>query len=69
MLKFYVINQRTGYTSKLYDTYAAAFKRCSEDLQMDALKNDKLEIVAKIAEVTRAPHPVQIKLSQVFYDA
>ena len=68
-MKYYVVNHKYGWVSDLYSSFDEAVKVADMLLQQDQNKDAKFEIVAKVAEIKRAPHPVQIKLSQVFYDA
>ena len=69
MLKYYIIERKNGFVSGMFDDFAKAVSTVESWLQQDGNKDAKFEIVARVAEVKRAPHPVQIKLSQVFYDA
>ena len=68
-MKYYVVDHKHGWVSDLYSSFDEAVKVADMLLQQDQNKDAKFEIVAKVAEIKRAPHPVQIKLSQVFYDA
>ena len=69
MLKYFVVDRSTSYISGLFDDFTKATDFVNNLLQQERNKGARFEIVAKVAEVKRAPHPVQIKLSQVFYDA
>ena len=68
-MKYYVVNHKHGWVSDLYSSFDEAVKVADMLLQQDQNKESKFEIVAKVAEIKRAPHPVQIKLSRVLYDA
>ena len=68
-MKYYVVNHKHGWVSDLYSSFDEAVKVADMLLQHDQNKDAKFEIVAKVAEIKRAPHPVQIKLSRVLYDA
>ncbi len=70
-MKYYIIKRTTSgdFVWGLYDTFEEATKRTEQLLQDDAQRFHTFEIVAKVAEIKRAPHPVQIKLSRVLYDA
>ena len=68
-MKYYVVNHKHGWVSDLYASFGEAVKVADMLLQQDQNKDAKFDIVAKVAEIKRAPHPIQVKLSQVFYDA
>ena len=69
-MRFFTLNKNNRkHLPVEHTSFDAATKYVEHCLQATDNQHDTYEVLVKVAEVKRSPHPVQIKLSQGFYDA